>query len=549
MKKLISIILIISIAFTLASCANVEKPDWQTSLDLGQKYLLDGNYEQAIIEFNKVIEIDPKNVEAYIGLTEAYAAQGDYDSAIAVLEQGYAETGNQSLQNRINELRGLAASQTEAVTALPGTTTVPTRTEVITELDVESRKVKQAIFGNGNSAALTEDGNLYMWGANGCGQLGNSYVPVKIMGNVAFVSLGSGFSAAITTDGSLYMWGENGNGQLGNGTTEHSSVPIKIMDDVVSVSLGDFYSAAITKDGSLYMWGKNNHGQLGDGIGGDSVYRIEYIEGIDSNIPIKIMDNVDSVSLGNEYSAAITKDGGLYMWGANGYGQLGNGNPAFCSEVPIRIMDNVSYVSLGDNYSAAVTSDGSLYMWGYNLCGKLGNGTTEHSYVPVKIMDNVASVSLGWYHSAAITTDGSLYMWGYNEYGQLGNGTSGGYGGAYDYNYYYEGIDSNVPIKIMDNVASVSLGDYYSAAITTDGSLYMWGQGSLGNGMYYDDSSVPIKIMDNIVSVSLSLGFGGSAAITSDGSLYMWGNNTWGQLGNGTTGDGNVPIKVEIPVE
>ncbi len=147
-------------------------------------------------------------------------------------------------------------------------------------------------------------------------------------------------------------------------------------------------------------------------------------------------------------------------------------------------------------------------------------------------MDNVKSVSLGDWHSAAITEGGSLYMWGNNEYGRLGNGTT---------------EDSSIPIKIMDNVKSVSLGGYHSAAVTEDGSLYMWGYnsaGQLGNGTT-EDSLTPVRVMDNVKSVSL--GDWHSAAITEDGSLYMWGSNCYGQLGNGTTKSSYVPIKIEIP--
>ena len=350
------------------------------------------------------------------------------------------------------------------------------------------------------------------------------------------VSLGERHSAAITTDGSLYTWGNSWEGQLGNGTTEHSSVPIKIMDNVASVSLGAFHSAAITTDGSLYMWGDNFYGQFGNGKSGGNEY--EYNEKVDSNIPIKIMDNVASVSLGSRHSAAITRDGSLYMWGDNGRGGLGNGTTED-SYVPIKIMDNVAYVSLGHYHSAAITTDGSLYMWGYNHYGQLGNGTEENSLVPTKIMDNVASVNLGGDHSAAITTNGNLYMWGFNGHGNLGNGTT---------------RSSYVPIKIMDNVASVSLGGDHSAAITTDGSLYMWGNnllGQLGNGTT-EDSNVPIKIMNNVTYANL--GENHSSAITTDGSLYMWGYNYYKQLGNGTNGKGtteysNVPIKITIPAD
>ncbi len=138
MKKFVSILIVFGMIFALVSCANVQKPDWQEHLDLCQKYLLDGNYEQAIIEFNKVIEIEPKNVDAYLGLAEAYVAAGDYDSAISILEQGYKETENQALQDRINELRELTNAQTEAVTTVEvttipkTTTTVPTTTTAST---------------------------------------------------------------------------------------------------------------------------------------------------------------------------------------------------------------------------------------------------------------------------------------------------------------------------------------------------------------------------------------------------------------------------------
>ena len=89
-------------------------------------------------------------------------------------------------------------------------------------------------------------------------------------------------------------------------------------------------------------------------------------------------------------------------------------------------MSNVASVSLGSfGHSAAITTDGDLYTWGYNSFGELGDGTTEGKSTPIKIMSDVASVSLGDHHSAAITTDGDLYTWGYNYYGQLGDGTIG----------------------------------------------------------------------------------------------------------------------------
>ena len=326
--------------------------------------------------------------------------------------------------------------------------------------------------GSNHSAAVTKDGDLYMWGSNGGGRLGNgsrtnSYTPVKIMKNVAAVSLGDEHSAAVTKDGSLYMWGYNRYGQLGNGSTTDSYTPIKIMENVTAVSLGYYHSAAVTKDGSLYMWGANYCGQLGNG------------STTDSYTPIKIMENVATVSLGDYHSAAITKDGSLYMWGYNGSGQLGNGSTTNIS-TPVKIMENVAMVSLGYNHSAAVTKDGSLYMWGNNYSGQLGNGSTTNRSTPVKIMEKVAAVSLGGNHSAAITKDGGLYTWGDNYFGQLGNGSI---------------KNSDTPIKIMSNVVS-SAGGSHTIALKKNGTVYTWGDneyGEFGNGNKSNQTS-PVAI-------------------------------------------------------
>ena len=268
--------------------------------------------------------------------------------------------------------------------------------------------------GSNHSAAVTKDGDLYMWGSNGGGRLGNgnrtnSYTPVKIMKNVAAVSLGDEHSAAVTKDGSLYMWGYNRYGQLGNGSTTDSYTPIKIMENVTAVSLGYYHSAAVTKDGSLYMWGANYCGQLGNG------------STTDSYTPIKIMKNVATVSLGGIHSAAVTKDGSLYMWGYNNYGQLGNGTTNNLTR-PQRIAVNVQSVELGNYHTTAVSKDGGLYTWGYNKYGELGNGTTNNSYTPVKIMSDVVSSAGGSHHTIALKKNGTVYTWGDNEYGELGNG-------------------------------------------------------------------------------------------------------------------------------
>ena len=216
-----------------------------------------------------------------------------------------------------------------------------------------------------------------------------------------------------------------------------------------------------------------------------------------------------TIAAGENHSAAIKTDGSLWMWGRGKDGQLGTGSIRSSAE-SIKIMDNVASVSLGDHYSAAVKKDGSLWVWGRNFAGCIGDGTYERRFEPVKIMDNVASVSLGGScmlergHTAAIKADGSLWMWGYNVFGQLGDGTN---------------EDKATPVKVMDGVASVSLGAETTAAIKKDGSLWTWGNyecGVVGNEQV-ESRSTPAMMAAGIADVCV--GSGHTLAVGTDGAL------------------------------
>lgn len=340
---------------------------------------------------------------------------------------------------------------------------------------IMGKKITQIDLAWFNSGAITEDGDLYLWGWNLWGQLGDgteidSLVPKKIMSDVKAISLGSYNGAAIKENGDLYIWGGNQYGQLGDGTTittRDSLVPKKIMSGVKSVCLGDRYSGAITENGDLYTWGLNAGGRLGNGTKEECL------------VPKKIMSNVKSIDLCTAHGGAITESGDLYLWGNNEWGQLGDGTKEECL-TPKKIMSGVKEISLGEVHSGAITEEGDLYLWGYNEDGLLGDGTEQDSLVPKKIMSSVKEVSLGCMHSGALTEGGDLYLWGTNGLGQSG----GEYGGYL------------VPQKIMSGVKSVSLGSFHSGAITMDGELYLWGNnddGQLGNGTTVD-TNIPCKI-------------------------------------------------------
>ncbi len=333
--------------------------------------------------------------------------------------------------------------------------------------------------------------------------------------NIISIAVGNVYAGVIDAEGSLWMWGNNGSGQLGNGTTEDSPTPVKVMDNVAAVSCGHYSTAAIKADGSLWMWGSNYYGELGDGTAKDSL------------TPVKIMDNVAAVSCGNCFTAAIKADGSLWMWGVSDSGQLGNdraGNYVYnkstgslAQTVPVKIMDNVAAVNCGNSHTAAIKTDGSLWMWGNNNYGAIfdaekGNVSTSSGNnlqtVPVKVMDDVASVSCGYGFTAAVKKDGTLWAWGLNDSGQQ---------------FCDDVIDSKHRWKpqsqVLDQVAAVNCGHYHIAAIRTDGSLWTAGANRDGQLLHDNkkDSKVPTKVLEDVAAVRC--GFNRTVVLLTDGTI------------------------------
>lgn len=274
---------------------------------------------------------------------------------------------------------------------------------------------------------------------------------------------------------------------------------------------------------------------------------------------------------------AIDDSGALWMWGSNGYGQIGNGGAGDDSRydgpyqtVPVKVMEDVASVSCGGFVTAAIKTDGSLWMWGNNGYYQLGNGGVGNAKkegqnsreqlkvyqtVPVKVMDDVAAVSCGGSHTAAIKTDGSLWMWGDNTPGALGNDRQ------YDYivNDFAPNdrhVYQSVPIKVMDGAAAVScagsLNSGLTAVIKTDGSLWMFGgnsYGAVGNGgggdvfvhNLYWAQTVPVKVLDGVAQVTTDGAV--TSALKSDGTVWSWGGNP-NLVGSGKSGTTPSPVQI-----
>lgn len=179
-------------------------------------------------------------------------------------------------------------------------------------------------------------------------------------------------------------------------------------------------------------------------------------------------------------------------------------------------------------------------MWGSNEHGQIGNGGGNASNngkpvqtTPVKVLDNVAAVSCGYESTAAIKTDGTLWIWGEVEFPVI-----------------------STPKKVMDNVAAVSCDGDIIAYIKHDGTVWMWGgansYGQRGDGTLESIPRTPnmlptqVQGLSNAVSISCSTHI---AVVLADGSLWMWGSNHFGQLGNGLTGNAQEDEKAYFPIQ
>lgn len=366
--------------------------------------------------------------------------------------------------------------------------------------------------------------------------------------------VGDSVATMIDENGTLWAWGNMNTGVLGTGPVDEETGPQKVMEHVRSIDFQDTYFAAIKTDDSLWMWGPGTT----DGVMGNGK---EYKPGEGQDTPIKVMDNVLAVSCGPRHVAAIKKDHSLWTWGYNGSGQIGNGNCGWVDPqnsiqaTPVKVLDDVVSVSCGDGYTAAVKEDGTLWMWGGNGANQFNNGSKGNlttafgdaklvfQTVPLKVMDHVSAVACGEDPPLVLLEDGTLVTWP--------NSAQPG-GTLWEvYNYLNPDLPDELtePMPLYEisyGVIYMEQGPHYPAGpnniafIKSDGSLWMYGNNSYGqlgtSGAFHDTfSAFSLKVMDNVADVSMSDMT--VAATKADGSVWAWGSPNYGLLLNGGSGD------------
>ncbi|WP_179136313.1 fibronectin type III domain-containing protein [Paenibacillus sp. 32352] len=378
---------------------------------------------------------------------------------------------------------------------------------VITDHELTSKE--QLVTGEIHNLLLKEDGNLWVWGDNSKGQLGDGTTNNKTTGlklssisNIAMVAAGSYHSLALRKDGTVWAWGNNANGQLGNGTLSGSNVPIQVpgLTGVISIGAGYGHSIAVKADGTVWTWGKNDSGQLGDGTKVDRL----------SPVQVPNLTGVAAVTGGVNYTAALKSDGTVWSWGGNQYGQLGNNNSNVPSLIPVQAtnLSGVISIAAGLGHTLALKGDGTVWGWGYNYDGQVGNGSNSNRYSPTQVLNvnNIKSIGIGLYFGYAVKNDGTVWVWGDAFNGKLGTGNL----------REYTPVQSP-PLSSVKMVAQGKANDY-TLSMKQDGTVWGMGlnrSGQLGDGTTTAANAVPVMMQQNVapkVSIASPLGTQNSPA-------------------------------------
>jgi alpha-tubulin suppressor-like RCC1 family protein len=335
-------------------------------------------------------------------------------------------------------------------------------------------------------------------------------------------------------DGGLYSWGRNNFGALGLGDTTNRSSPNQVGALTTwSKIIGGYATTALKTDGTLWTWGYNADGELGLGTSGVGTYK-------SSPNQVGALTTWSKISSGSFHTLATTTTGTLYSWGANIYGMLGLGNTtSYSSPKQVGALTTWLNITCGVVHSAAIKTDGTIWTWGQNTNGQLGLGTSgagtnKSSPTQVGALTTWLNISAGGYCTAAIKTDGTLWLWGKNNNGQLGLGNTTSY-------------SSPVQVGALTTWSKITFLLASTLAIKTDGTLWSWGlnsQGTLGLGNTTNYSS-PKQVGALTTWSKVANGIGeNTAAIKTDGTLWSWGYNAYGQLGLGDITNRSSPVQV-----
>jgi alpha-tubulin suppressor-like RCC1 family protein len=302
---------------------------------------------------------------------------------------------------------------------------------------------------------------------------------------------------------------------------------------------GSAHACGLTSAGQAWCWGRNAHGQLGDSTAAPTLVPVATLH------PTGV--TFDSITGGGGHTCALTSAGQAYCWGHNADGRLGDSTyvlPLMPSAV--LPLGGIAFDQLdaGDTHTCGLDGSGQGYCWGGNTYGQIGDSTRLNSRISPTAVHQDPGVTFsiirgGHSHSCALTGAGQAYCWGYDGDGAIGNGSP---------LVAYEPSAVTHP----SGVTFVTIAAYkQSCALDGSGQAYCWGEngfGQVGDSTIVD-KNVPVAVMQpsGVTFDAISAGGDFTCALDGSGNAWCWGGDAYGQLGNGTGGASRIPVAVTMP--
>jgi len=368
-------------------------------------------------------------------------------------------------------------------------------------------------------------------------------------------------------DSMVRAWGGNSNGQLGVNDTNEYHHPLLVkgpggsgnLTGVVAIVARENFSLALKGNGTVWGWGFNADGELGDHTTADKWAPVQ----VHGAANVGFLSGITAISGGYTHVLALKNDSTVWAWGDNTNGELGN-NATMNDSTPVQVMgpggvgnlNHVVAIAAGQFISFALKNDGTVWAWGNNGNGAIGDNTTTERHTPVQVhgplgvgfLTGITALAAGGGHVLALKNDNTVWSWGENVNGELGNNTI---------------FADSVPAEVLgpggtghlSGIVKINAGDYFSAGIKTDGTVWIWGYNGFGQLGQNDttESNTPVEVhgaanvgfLNSVVA--LSLGDEHAIAMKSDNTFWAWGWNGNGQLGDNSITDRYFPVAVMSP--
>lgn len=358
-------------------------------------------------------------------------------------------------------------------------------------------------------------------------------------GPAGVVAAGGEQSCAVRSS-QVWCWGANGAGQLGDGTTTGRTSPVSVktvdgpLSGVAAVAIGQAHACALRADGTLWCWGENRLGQLGDGT----------TTGRSIAAAVPGIAGATAVSAAGWSTCVTLVDHTARCWGQNIHGEVGIGTWSTAVLSPATpLVTGIRDIYAGGNHTCSVLMDGSVRCWGLDDHGQLGDGTVgapSMRFAPhpgPAIPAGAGTLALGPRHTCSTALDGAIWCWGEDAYGTLGDGTVA------------SPTDRAVAAAVtgVSDAVAAEAGNGHHCATRRAGTVACWGYnfaGTLGNPSARSGANaLPVAVV--VISAASAIDGGSNHMCALDGSVVRcWGYNGSGQLGNGTVTSSASPVAV-----